>query len=164
MHLLIIIAWKSTFRHLFYYTLFSFSWKLWMTILPHVKSSGCPSIIQNSRRWVILASFSHKVASWVWIHVDGNICVGACWCVFTGRVFYFCTESVREQSAFEVLCFSNIGCIQAGKALIITISLWDCSVMLPKLERERGRGGGSWSCYTLTLYADAHRLYDSRSG
>lgn len=52
-----------------------------------------------------------------------------------GGGFCFCTESVREQSVFEVLCCCNIGCIYVGKALIITISLCDCSLMLPKLER-----------------------------
>ena len=64
-----------------------------------------------------------------------NICVRACWCCF-----YWCAGGgisisvlVREQSVFEELCCCNVGCIQVGKALIITISLRDCSVMLPEL-------------------------------
>lgn len=74
-----------------------------------------------------------------------NICVRACWCCF-----YWCvcvwgggisiSVLVREQSVFEELCCCNVGCIQVGKALIITISLRDCSVMLPELA---GWGVGS---------------------
>lgn len=62
--------------------------------------------------------FSQQIEVCVWIHVDVNICVWE-W----GRG----TESVREQSVFEALCCCNIGGIQVGKDLIITISLWDCS-------------------------------------
>ncbi len=128
------------------YSLFSFPWEFWMT-LPHVKCSGCHSVTESS--WGRLSGVIKTLCSpCVWIHVNVNICERACCCCFTwgGFYFYFCTESVREQSVFEVLCCCNIGGIQVGGALIITISLWDCSVMLPKLE-----SGGRWPYYTLTL-------------
>jgi len=74
-----------------------------------------------------------------------NICVRACLHCFTTG-FYSCMLSVREPSVFEVLCCCIIGSSQGGKSPIITISLWDCSVILPKIGDW---GSGPYSTVTL---------------